>query len=357
MNNAVGACMTSRPIRRIIAAARITALGTIAGACGSDGPTPPGGADVLIASKVAVLAVAVATSGEGHGFFDNFVECPRRGVIDYTNTPTGRRATFSGCDAGDGVVISGDAQIAWTTPSGDRTRITSLDITGTLSASIGGATPKSIGHVTVTGIGFGGATEPTVERLVTGPVRVTAFGGATALDARATPAAVFTPALTIDALPNASSSLDALGESDLKRIAFSGALRLAAFLFDETLEIQRGDHQHQLSCGTTRVVADLATLLPHLENTWPGACAIDRGLFATGTFTQDWTEFDARTGRLTMVMSGTLTVGGGVPRVALTRVEWSMSGLTTLPSTARVSGRLVAGSQSRTFSFDVPIDD
>jgi hypothetical protein len=349
--------MTIRPAIRVFSMTLSVAIGMFAGACGSDGPTAPAATDVLIASKVSVIAVAVATGGEGHAFFDNFVECPRRGVIDYTNTPTGRRATFSGCDAGDGVVISGDAALAWTAPSGDRSRIASIDVTGTLTASIGSGAPKQVGRVTVTGIGFGGATEPTVERLVTGPVRVTAFGGTTALDGRATPAAVFAPGLTIDALPNVSSSLDALTEADLKRIAFSGALRLAAFLFDETLEIQRGDHQHQLACGTTRVIPDLATLLPHLESAWPGVCSIDRGLFATGTFTQDWTEFDASSGRLTMVVSGVLTFGGGVPRVALTRVEWSLTGLTTLPATLRISGRLVAGSQSRTFSFDVPIDD
>src|SRR5215216_4060620 len=107
---------------------RLAVATGLLGACGRDtaGPVQAPGPT---ASKVAVLSIAVATGDEGRAFFDNFIPCPRRGVIDYTNTPAGRRATFSGCDAGDGVVVDGDAEVRWV-EAGNRERIARIEVSG-----------------------------------------------------------------------------------------------------------------------------------------------------------------------------------------------------------------------------------
>jgi hypothetical protein len=58
-----------------------------------------------------------------------------------------------------------------------------------------------------------------------------------------------------------------------------------------------------------------------------------------------------------MVLTGTISLGGGVPRTSFSRIEWNVSGLTTLPATATISGRLVTASGTRSFSFLVDVDD
>jgi hypothetical protein len=334
-------------------------LAVFALACGRvvDPVAPVSDEAALATSKAAVLAIGVAAGGEGHSFFDNFLPCPRRGVIDYRNTTNGRRATFTGCDAGDGVIVDGTVDLAWTPPGGDRSRITSITIGRGLEARIGGAPPQAVAPFQVAGIAFP-SSEPSVLAVAPAPLRVQFGSGTVApLDARATPAAVFAPMLTIDALPNAANALSALGDTDVKRLAYHGAVALASLLFDETLETQRGDHVHQLPCGTLSVVQNAATRLPRLDNAWTAACDLTGGLHATGTFTLQWTEFDATAGRLTMIVQGPLTFGGGVPRITLSRLEWSISSIATLPSTARISGKLVSGTTERAFSFDLVVDD
>jgi hypothetical protein len=222
---------------------------------GSDSVAPTS-TPSLLASKVAVLAVAVATGGEGHAFFDNFIPCPRRGVIDYTNIPAGRRATFSGCDAGDGVIVDGSAEVRWVSGD-DRTRITRIEVVGALRVGGSGASETLIDALTVTDIAFSSPAEPSVLNLVVAAVRVTALGATAPIDPLASPANVFTPSgRSIDAIPNPAGSLDALTEADLKAIAYGTAMRLASLLFDETLESQRGAHEHELPCGTVRVVPE-----------------------------------------------------------------------------------------------------
>jgi hypothetical protein len=319
----------------------------------------------LVASKLAVLAVGVATAEEGHSFFDNSLPCPRRGVIDYRNTPRGREATFSGCDAGDGVVVDGTAEVRWTQPGADRSRISAIELAPGvpgapgLTVRVADAAPAAAGPVAVTGITFSPPapnTEPAVEWLDVAPVRVTAGGATTPLDERATPARVFRPALTIDALPNPAGSPDALTEADLKRVAYHGAMALASILLNETLEVQRGPHTHTEPCGTMRVTPDPATLLTRLDMAW-SACEVGYGLFESGTFAVEWAEFDPRAGRLTMVVQGALTLGGGVPRTTLSRLEWTVSGLGTFPARARIAGRLVGGGRERAYAFELVVDD
>src|SRR5262247_2415420 len=82
----------------------------------------------LVASKTAIAALAVAIGPQGSSFFDNFLPCPRRGVIDYHNIPGGRRAEFIGCDVGDNIVIDGVADVSWTRTTQDPATTTSVSI-------------------------------------------------------------------------------------------------------------------------------------------------------------------------------------------------------------------------------------
>ena len=86
------------------------------------------------------------------------------------------------------------------------------------------------------------------------------------------------------------------------------------------------------------------------------ACDLRDGLFASGAFPAEWAAFGTGV-PWASVVQGPLTLGGGVPKVTLSCLEWSVSGLGTLPATIRIFGRLVAGAQVRTYSYEVPVDD
>jgi hypothetical protein len=322
--------------------------------CGGGG-TSPDATPNLVASKVAVLGVAIATGGEGHSFFDNYITCPRRGVINYTNSSAGRVATVTGCDTGDGVVIDGTAEVRWVSGS-DRSRITQLVVSGALRAREGAGGETTVGDVTVTGIAFTTPNEPAVLSLVVAPVRVTFNGSTSALDSRASPANVFAPGgRGIDAIPNPSGSLDALTDVDLRAIAYGTGMRLARLLFDETLESQRGEHDHTIPCGTVHVAPDVTPNLVRLQNSWNG-CDLGEGIFVSGAFSQRWTAFDGAAGRVAMVIDGQPVIGGNVPRVQLTRLEWSVTALSS-PGNVRIAGTLTSATGARSFSFDLLIDD
>ena len=83
------------------------ALVALLSGCDGSGPVDPTAETehTLVASKLATLAVAIAIGPQGRGFLDNFIPCPRRGVVDYRNTSSGRSATVTGCDLGDGVTV------------------------------------------------------------------------------------------------------------------------------------------------------------------------------------------------------------------------------------------------------------
>jgi hypothetical protein len=328
------------------------------GACADTiAPPAPPEETVLVASKLAILAIGIATGEQGRSFFDNFLPCPRRGIINYRNSPNGRFATLSGCDAGDGVVFDGDIEVRWSGPGQDRDRIEAIEVRGEPTVTVGGNAPVRMETVQISGIAFAppSNTEPTVDHLVVAPVRVAAFGATTPLDSRATPASVFRPALTGDAIPNPSNSLEALTVADIKRIAFHGAMAIASTLLNETLEIQRGAHMHQLPCGTL-TVTPLPTNLPRLDMSW-NACDLRYGLFVGGTFSTEWAEFSGQGDRIVMNATGDITLGGGVPKVTLSRIEWIVSGLDGFPGVLTISGRLVSGARQSAFSFQVHLDD
>ena len=50
-------------------------------------------------------------------------------------------------------------------------------------------------------------------------------------------------------------------------------------------------------------------------------------------------------------------MGGGVPRTTLDRLEWDISGFTSLPGKLQISGSLLAADQERAFAFELVLDD
>lgn len=340
----------------------VAALGLLAAACGADQANslePLSRDATLIHSKIATVAVGVATAAEGGGIFDNFLACGARGVIDYRNTPRGRNATLSGCDVGDGVVLDGTIEVQWTSAGADRSVISILDVAGPIRVRVDGASAGEVANVAVRNVVFlprpSQGDPPTLDAFDLANARVVIDDRQVALDSRATVAKVFRPTLTVDAIPNPGESLDALTEADLKRIAFSVSVANARLLFNETLEVARGDHSHTLDCGTSRVTVDRAKNLPRIDNTWSG-CDLER-VFVSGAFSSEWLEFDVDNRRVTMVLNGNMTLGGALPRIAVDRIEWSVSSLTAFPSATTISGRVVRGAVVRTFSFTAVLDD
>jgi hypothetical protein len=342
--------------RSAFAALRVTVIFCIIG-CGTS-TEPPASGNVAIASKLATVAVAVATAGEGHSFLDNFLPCPRRGVIDYRNSPNGRLATFSGCDAGDGIVIDGSAELRWTSAGADRSRISTIEIVGPLQVSEAGGGATTVNTATISNISFSAASDPfvppSVERFQYTSARVVVNGESATPNELANPTRIFKPALTIDALgPGTIASLSAV---DMKRLAYHGALRLVATLFNETLETQRGDHTHSLPCGTMQVTVDRVRNLPVLNMNW-NSCDIGDGLFISGVFTVDWAAFDPNAGVLTMRLVGSATFGGGVPRTTVTQLDWSLSGISSFPANARMAMTVLDGTRQGSFLANLVLDD
>ena len=314
----------------------------------------------LVSSKAAIAALAIAISPQGHGFFDNFLSCPRRGVIDYHNIPGGRRATFAGCDLGDGVVIDGVADVSWTRTSQDPATTRSVSIDGDLQVRVGVIQPFALGAVDAAGFAFspGPPTDgiALLDRLLTSQVQVTQLGFIFPLDARAVPSNVFHPAITALSLPNPGNGVSKLEDRDLKRIAFQPMIALASILFDETLEIQRGQHTHTTPCGTIVVTPDLTRNLPKLAFDWSD-CELGLGSFIGGRFTAEWSDFDAHAGHLRMVVTGIINVGGGMPRMQFSEIDWEIGAITTLPVAAPIDLRVTTPNGERHLQTFVQVDD
>jgi hypothetical protein len=333
---------------------------TLAGAAcarSSNPLAPVGDERALIVSKVGIVAVASAIAPSGRSFFDNFLPCPRRGVIDYRESPRGRSITVTGCDVGDGVVLDGNAELRFTMSNGDRSTISSVELIGPITARVSGGNPQTIATVSLSNLSFGPPASPqSLDGFNFAAARITYDGATTPLDARSTPANVFGPTLSIDAIPNPTGSLDALTEADMKYVAYHVAMSLARVLFNETLETARGDHRHDDACGSMIVTVDPVRRLPRLTMNWT-RCPGGYGLFLSGNFSAEWSEFSQTSGRVTMIVTGSLTMGGGIPQTTVSRMEWTVSGISSFPANATIEGRLVNDRGDRRFSFKLVLDD
>jgi hypothetical protein len=305
--------------------------------CGGDpvSPNPVAAAQAArVAPRLAVMTFAVAIGPEGRSFFDNFLPCLNRGALSYVNSAVGRRVWFRGCDLGTGIVIDGNGEIEWAAdaPGPGREGFcvfgapSRCDVgfrwNGSLAITFDDTLTVVLDAYEVTDL----VTTFGVDTIQLQSLNVV-IGGATIPMNDAELAAKLFDATgrTLDAIPNPSEEVTALSSADLHRLAYQGITDLSAFLLDETLESARGDHVHTLSCGTSSVTYD-AQQRPTITSTW-NACNIN-GLIYDGTFAMTWGEFDVTSTTLSAIrldVSGTLTLGGGVPRVRITNMQDRMS--------------------------------
>ena len=303
---------------------------------------PPDRAELeLAASRIAVAFIAVAAGEQGASFLDNSLPCTRRGVINYSNSEQGRMATFSGCELGAGVSIDGTGELRWAgpdLPTNERGHFceafpipscqTALAWTGTLNVTLAQGLEFRLNELRIDDLEMepDQGLYPDGLRLATaglGPVRfdVTALDDTFQVEASTLPDEVFSSVgIGIDAIPNPSGSLDALTSNDIRRLAFDPALALFAFLVDEISDV-RPDHTHNLDCGTSIVTFD-PEQLPLIQNNWSSCETL--GVFLSGGFIVEFgPDTNFTTGPLTMSVQGSLTLGGGIPKIELARLEWS----------------------------------
>ena len=177
-----------------------------------------------------------------------------------------------------------------------------------------------------------------------------------------------TSAMDINSIPNPSKSLAALTKPDMKRLVYDGAGVLFSILLNENMEIQRGDHSHEYPCGTSVVTQNLEEQTTRIDNTWNNCGFTDSGTFMDGTFNLNFNQGDAdeNLGHFPMIVEGDLTIGGGIPKITIRRLEWSLERLTSTgarfsaktpahpssrPTQVRVSGKIEGATDERSFSF------
>lgn len=316
----------------------ILATAFVAG-CGSD-PVSPHYRPLTsveaerVGPRLAVMTFVVAIGSEGRSFFDNFLPCLNRGALSYVNSDAGRRVWFRGCDLGTGIVIDGNGEIEWAAgaPGPDREPFCVFGApsrcaagfrwNGTLAITLDDTLTVELDAYQVTDVvvTFG------VDSIQLQSLNVVIGAEAIPMsDPGLAAELVDFSGQTLDDIPSASESVTALIDADLHRLAYEGISDLGSFLLDETLESARGDHVHTLSCGTSTVTYD-AQQLPTITSSW-NACPVN-GLIYDGNFTMSWGQFDITSNTFVAIrldVSGTLTVGGGVPRVGISNLRILMS--------------------------------
>jgi len=316
-----------------------------------------------LASRLSVMTLAVAFAHEGGGPFDNFLPCVRRGVINYSNTEAGRRATFSSCDLGDGITVHGIGELELaglersTENRIERITISRIIWHGELTAVIDGETEVQIKKFEIASVGMqlNHGAGSISDKLQLESLTVTLLGETMKVDDETLISQLFdTSAMDINSIPNPSSSLSALTESDMKRLAYQGATFLVSFLVGEVLESQRGSHTHEYPCGTSVVTQNLEDRTTRIDNTWNSCDLTSSGLFMDGTFSLDGTFGEDL---LTITIEGALTIGGGIPKITIRRLEWSLEGANSFLAQVRISGKIYGEVDERSFSFDLVVDD
>jgi len=311
-----------------------------------------------LASRLSVMTLAVAVAREGRGPFDNFLPCVRRGVINYYNTEASRHAAFNDCDLGDGISVNGSGELRWVGPglSTDRQTFSRIIWEGELTAAIDGNLGVRINEFEIDSIKMQIEFRRGLpERLQLDSLTVTLLGETMQVDDKTLPSQLFdTSALDIDSIPNPSRSLSALTESDMKRLAYDQATFLIRFLINEAVESQRGNHTHEYPCGTSVVTQNLEDRTTRIDNTWNNCSLTSNGLFMDGTFSLEGT-FDEEL--LAITIEGALTIGGGIPKIAIRRYEWSLEGAKPHAAQVHISGKIYGEVDERSFSFDLIVDD
>ena len=161
-----------------------------------------------------------------------------------------------------------------------------------------------------------------------------------------------TSAMDIDSIPNTSNTLAALTESDMKRLAYGQGLFLFSFILSES---QRGNYTRDYPCGSSSVIQNVEDQTTRIDNTWNGCDLTSSGMFIDGAFSLEG-AFDEELFSITI--EGSLTIGGGIPKVTIRRMEWTLErGTKPFPAQVRIFGKIYGEADERTFSFDLIVDD
>jgi hypothetical protein len=321
-----------------------------------------------VAPGIAAISFAVATAGQGHSFFDNHLPCVRRGVATYVNSATGRVVYFQGCEIAPGIVVDGAGTLDWSGPGLSPTRpifcandetscLTALRWSGDLHINIGDTAYATLQSFTLSNIVARARTTAPFIGLQSATVSLA--DTTTAALGPATFDALFdTTGMVLSTRPNATGSVASLTDTDLARLTHHLSMRLAAFLLDETLEANRGNHAHTLPCGTTTVTID-ASQLPHLANDWQSCNEL--GMIVDGAFTMEWGQFQTtgnQLGVIRMDLTGDFRIGGAIPQIHLTSLRWTAQGLAGgLPGDLSTILELSGPGGSRVFHARIRVDD
>lgn len=349
-----------------IALSTVALLVTLAAPSSSESSLTGSGAaaDERIAPRLGVALVGIAFAPDGRAPFGNTLPCPVRGVIHYVDSEAGRRTSFSGCDLDGGVVVDGGGELRWTGPGLKAehesvfcylTGPLPLDCPerlrwiGELAAKVDGTPAGPITEARIANLVVADRGLPYPEDLgfgmnAVGFVSMTvAVGGATArVDDRDLPAEIFAPTgLALDAIENPSKSIDALTEVDVDRLTWDAVAHLGRTLLNETLEVARGDHAHDLECGSMQVTVEEKK--PILEFDRP-TCEI-RGLIWDGSFRLRWSNVD-RT-HYHLVLEGDVEVGGAIPHTRFREIAWNAD---VTGDSLRITGKLVGADRERSFN-------
>lgn len=317
-----------------------------------------------IAGPVSFMAFVAATSSEGHSFLDNFLPSPRRGVVHYVNSATGRSVTFHGCDLGNGIVLDGKGELVWVGPDLAPTRdlfcsyagecLDAFRWTGRLTVTLDGEKTVVVNAFSVSDLV---TTTPYGEwpRPVSATVDLAGFS-IPVEDPDFYTNLLDTAGMDITSIPNPSGSLDALTPADMHRLAYDAGLYLTYLLLNEMSEVL-SDHTHDLACGTMQVTFD-AEQFAHVTCDWSDCSRL--GTFYTGDFAFEFDPAgtDMNAARLDMKLTGDLTLGGGLPTVRLAAWEWRAEFPQGFPGSMQVTMVLDGyGGGRRTFGETVLVDD
>jgi hypothetical protein len=338
----------SRWSRAAWSAAAACAL--LAAGCGDD-PTaaPPGafaGDTTFALAKAAGAAIAVGTASRGFSFFDNFLPCPRRGLIDFADRPAGTMARAHACDLGDGMILDGAFTVDVRTEEG---LVVGVQVSGDATITTAAGTIE-LRALSVDGLSL----QPGEGRAgdVAGTATLSAFGRTVAFDTRGAPSRVFEVPPDI-LVANPGRAVSPLTDVDVRRAVFDPLLVFVVLLFDEQLEFNRGPHTHDVTCGTIDVMPDSTTGLTGFTASLTG-CALPSGTTVGGEFSASWMSFQET--ELTAVFDGALRIDGGLASVTLTRAQWTVEPAADLQN-AVFRGELSDGSTTLPFLYAVPVSD
>jgi hypothetical protein len=58
-----------------------------------------------------------------------------------------------------------------------------------------------------------------------------------------------------------------------------------------------------------------------------------------------------------ITIEGALTIGGGIPKITIRRLEWSLEGAKPFPAQVSISGKIYGEVDERSFIFNLIVDD